>query len=84
MNNEKTYNGWKNRSTWNVVLWIQNDEYLYNSAIDYRDNVRKGKKSTYKGFIQYMSMHDEKTPDNIAYISRLLDYKALNEMIAEL
>jgi hypothetical protein len=27
-----SYNGWENRATWEVALWLQNDEGLYNLA----------------------------------------------------
>jgi hypothetical protein len=26
----KTYNGWPNYETWNVALWLDNDEYSHN------------------------------------------------------
>lgn len=30
---DKTYNGWKNYETWNVALWIDNDQGSYNERI---------------------------------------------------
>ena len=31
------YNGWSDWTTWNVALWIRNDETFYNIAIDCKD-----------------------------------------------
>jgi hypothetical protein len=76
------YNGWKNRQTWNVALWINNDEPLYRAAVDYM----KGHKSRapYKGFILHEGLQNDRTPDNIAWLGTRLDYRALNEMMREL
>lgn len=82
---KETYNGWKNRSTWNVALWIQNDYNLYQMAVDYKNRRQEqGKKILYSGFIRSCGMQYDKTPDNIKYISTMLDYPALNEMMMEL
>jgi hypothetical protein len=82
---EKGYNGWKNRQTWNVALWVGNDEGLYRSAVEYVKMRRaKGKRPTWRGFCEFAYLTGDKTPDGIAWMGSRLDLKALGEMLAEL
>lgn len=72
------YNGWKNWATWNVALWISNDESLYAWAKEYR---LKG----YKAFA--LILRDTsilETPDQASYSDSSLDIEALDEMLREL
>jgi len=34
---DTSYNGWENYETWNVALWLQNDEGLYHLASESGD-----------------------------------------------
>ncbi len=79
----KEYNGWKNRQTWNVALWINNDYPLYTSAVDFMKH-NPDRKNPYKAFILSQGLSAERTPDKIWYISSRLDYDALNDMMREL
>jgi len=36
-----TYNGWKNWETWNVALWLGNNESLYRSAIEHAQSIKE-------------------------------------------
>ena len=80
MSEDKTYNGWKNYETWNVALWISNDEVLYNLAKECRD---------YAEFREQMEEINGdaaiafRTPDGVAWNDSGLDVQALDEMITE-
>jgi len=77
------YNGWKNYETWNVALWIQNDEGLYDIAKeldcykDFMDTIRT-KARWGVGSLTYQ------TPDGVAWNDSGLDIEELDEMIGEL
>ena len=79
---ENEYNGWKNRSTWNVSMHLNNDESLYFGAVEFMKDY-KGKRP-YVDFCRSSGLESQRTPDRIEWISSLLDYKALNEMMWEL
>ena len=79
---EKTYEGWTNRATWNVALWIANDEPLYRAAVAFMAKAYKGKQP-YKAFVRDMGMEQGQTPDRIKWMSAQLDYSELNDMMRE-
>ena len=69
------YNGWKNWATWNVALWLGNDESLYKMA---------------RRFVNYKDIAQElvdcgiaATPDGASYTDPDLDTYALDEWMMD-
>jgi hypothetical protein len=72
------YNGWKNHATWNVALWLMNDESLYNMVMSLDKEV------TYRDFAtNYLVYTSAGTPDGVAWLDEALDYEALDEVLQE-
>lgn len=68
-----TFNGWANYETWNVSLWIQNDEVFYSDAKESK---------TYKDFVACVESYGSTiTPDEVSWNDPALDIDALNEVI---
>jgi len=81
---ETTYNGYANYETWNVSLWIQNSEYLYNTAkacVEFcSDN-----ETPYDKFIRCMMNIDrDTTGDNVRWDSDAVNHDEINEMMQDL
>lgn len=77
------YNGWKNRQTWNVALWLDNTESIYKSAVKFMEKHPEAK-HPYLRFVYEQGLKAERTGDNIAWAGSRLDYKALDKMMKEL
>ena len=69
-----TYNGWKNYETWNVSLWMMNDEDNY-------DLVQYSK--SYDQYMNAKSYESTTTPDGVKWNDSTLDYDALDELVRE-
>ena len=73
---QETYNGWSNYETWNVALWIGNDEGLYDAAKTCDD---------YAELCELMyDLGCKATPDGVSFTSDELNHIELDEMIQEL
>ena len=73
------YNGWKNYETWNVNLWLSNDEGFYRLVMNY------GKDVSYKDFAKiYLAQFSDSTPDGVKWLDDTLDYEALDEALEEM
>ena len=72
----ETYNGWSNYATWNVALWIGNDEGLYDAAREF---------TNYQDLVELLyECGSTETPDGVKWNDPELNHIELNEMLEEL
>jgi len=74
---DTTYNGWTNYETWNVALWIQNDEGLYDLAKNFTD---------YETLVNvlYEEFGVKETKDGVKFASAKINDFQINEMLKDL
>ena len=71
-----SYNGWENRATWEVALWLLNDEGLYNLAMEC---------GTYEDTVEALTaMEVYETPDGTRYDDPEVNIIQLNSDIFDL
>ena len=70
-------NGWANFETWNVALWIGNEEIFHDIAKDCK---------SFLNFVDQVEVTWELqgTPDGVSFTDPNLDIDELDEMILEL
>ncbi len=73
---DETYNGWTNYETWNVALWLGNDEGMYRLA---------RRKSSYDELIPTLEcIYGQITPDGVRWMDPKINTVEMDEMLAEL
>lgn len=65
--NEQEYNGWTNRETWATALWIDNDQVLLETALDYAKQEVEG--------------HDEGEEINPYHLGEALKYWLQDDLL---
>ena len=70
-------NGWANYETWNVALYINNDEGLYRMGQEWAEH-------GYKSLSHMLMELSPATPDGVKWDDPALDISELNEMLQEL
>ena len=74
---DTTFNGWANWETWNVALWIQNDESLYSAA--------RQCQGSYAALLEMLwECGSKETPDGCRWNDLKVDAEAICEMMTEL
>jgi hypothetical protein len=77
--NEMKYEGWANYHTWNVALWISNDEPLYREALRY---LRCTTNPTYNGLFDYVGVEwGHVTDDGVSWTDPTLDHDELDAFV---
>ena len=72
---DTTFNGWANWETWNVALWIQNDESLAHAASDC---------TSYQQLVRMLyDCGNTETPDGCRWDDPAIDGLEINAMMAD-
>lgn len=77
-----TYNGWANYDTWNVMLWINNDQSIYHDTERYFKFIRgERRRPTYDELIQWLwdsGTITVETPDGVSWMASTLNKAELD------
>jgi hypothetical protein len=80
-----TYEGWRNRATWNVALHVNNEYALYRAACDYVQRAKDaGKPVSWTGFVAFAGLAGARTADGFKFNGKALDRRELSDMLREL
>tara|TARA_Y100000592_G_scaffold78949_1_gene124345 strand:- start:517 stop:783 length:267 start_codon:yes stop_codon:yes gene_type:complete len=82
---DNTYNGWTNWETWNFMLWVNNNEKLYNIVTDAIDDMvnEKYQINWLKIVAKEIAEHPELCPDIKKSDIKNINYVEILEVLLE-
>ena len=90
METEQGFNGWANRKTWNVMLWLDNDEQLYNNVMEsvvigliYTKPELCKVLITWAFGVRFGFDNAIKTPDGVSLDDRAINWQEICEALEE-
>jgi hypothetical protein len=75
---DTSYNGWENYETWNVALWINNDQGLYDIAME------AGNYEDFVDALEAVSFNALSTPDGVSYKDPKVNVVQLNSDVFDI
>ena len=83
---QQTYNGWANYETWNVSLWLQNDEAMHQIALDHVKRYKRWNQPVkYDSLIPLLELRfSQITPDGVRWMDGRINTDELDSMLSEL
>ena len=81
------YNGWANWETWNLNLWLQNDEFAYRSMSQQLRSLTEAPSYEDARWIAEIALGNNATPDGVLLDDHAICWqeiaKAMGEIIEE-
>ena len=84
------YNGWANYETWNINLWIQNDEGFYNAMVAELTDILDSHENDWEN-VSYAEVRGmvrnvigSKTPDGVSTSHSDIDWAEISDALLEL
>ena len=88
---DNDYNGWANYETWNVTLWIDNDEGMYGFVRDGLEELLDSHDNDWQSISEVEirelvrdAFGSNKTPDGVSLMDPVLDWSEISDMLLEL
>ena len=85
------YNGWANYETWNVTLWIDNDEGMYGLVRDSLEELLDRNGNDWQSIPELEirelvrdAFGSNKTPDGVSLMDPVLNWSEISDMLLEL